>query len=159
MKAYGASEGIAPRVPNLGTRGEWSTWLPGRFTSRERTAGTQFIGGWVSPRASLNKVVKRKIPSPRRESNPDHSLVHPVASRYTDWAIPALRISVKRNGKEVLYKFGLIAYSVILWRRIKCWDNAAYYVSWQDVGSSGRDKEHIKILKELQSYLPPTKDE
>jgi hypothetical protein len=35
-------------------------------------------------------VVKRKIPSPRRESNPRTPIVQPVAQRYTDWAITAL---------------------------------------------------------------------
>jgi hypothetical protein len=28
------------------------------------------IGGWVGPRVVLDAVVKRKIPSPRRESKP-----------------------------------------------------------------------------------------
>jgi hypothetical protein len=47
----------------------------------------------LGPRAGLNGVAKRKIPSPLpppRESNPNHLIVQPVASRYTDWAIPAL---------------------------------------------------------------------
>jgi hypothetical protein len=35
----------------------------------ERAPGTHWIGGWVGPRAVLYAVVKRKIPSPRRESN------------------------------------------------------------------------------------------
>jgi hypothetical protein len=47
------------------------------------------IGGWVGPRTVLNAVVKRKIPSPRRESNPRTPIVQPVAQRYTDWAITA----------------------------------------------------------------------
>jgi hypothetical protein len=34
-------------------------------------------------------VVKRKIPSPRRESNPRTPTVQPVAQRYTDWAVAA----------------------------------------------------------------------
>jgi len=34
--------------------------------------------------ASLDAVVKRKIPSPRRESDPPTLIVQPVASRYTD---------------------------------------------------------------------------
>jgi hypothetical protein len=42
------------------------------------------IGGWVGPRAVLEAVVKRKIPSPRRESNPRTPIVQPVAQRYTD---------------------------------------------------------------------------
>jgi hypothetical protein len=43
---------------------------PARFTPRERAPGTHWIGGWVGPRAVLDVMVKRKIPSPRRESNP-----------------------------------------------------------------------------------------
>jgi hypothetical protein len=45
------------------------------------------LGG---PRAVLVAVVKRKIPSPRRESNLRTPIVQPVAQRYTDWAIAAL---------------------------------------------------------------------
>jgi hypothetical protein len=50
--------------------GEWSASRPGRFTPRERAADTPWIGGWVGPRVVLDAAVKRKIPSPRRESNP-----------------------------------------------------------------------------------------
>jgi hypothetical protein len=39
----------------------------------------------VGTRAVLDTVVKRKIPSPRRESNPRTPIVQPVAQRYTDW--------------------------------------------------------------------------
>jgi hypothetical protein len=49
--------------------GEWSASRPGRFTHRERAPGTHWIGGWVGPRATLDAVVKRKILSPRRDSN------------------------------------------------------------------------------------------
>jgi hypothetical protein len=38
----------------------------------------------VGPRAILDAVVKRKIPSPRRESNLRTPIVQPVAKRYTD---------------------------------------------------------------------------
>jgi hypothetical protein len=37
----------------------------------------------VGPRAVLDAVVKRKIPSPRRESNPRTPIIQPVAQRYT----------------------------------------------------------------------------
>jgi hypothetical protein len=40
----------------------------------------------VGPRAVLDAVVKRKISSPRRESNPRTPIVQLVAQRYTDWA-------------------------------------------------------------------------
>jgi hypothetical protein len=36
--------------------------------------------------------MKRKIPSPRRESNPRTPIVQPVAQRYTDWAITAVEV-------------------------------------------------------------------
>jgi hypothetical protein len=47
---------------------EWSASGPGRFTPRERALFTHWIGGWVGTRAVLDAVVKRKIPSPHRES-------------------------------------------------------------------------------------------
>jgi hypothetical protein len=64
--------------------GERSASRPDRFTPRERAAGTHWIGGWVGPRAFLDAVVKRKIPSPHRESNPKTPIVQSVAQRYTD---------------------------------------------------------------------------
>jgi hypothetical protein len=70
--------------------GEWSVSCPSRFTSRERDPGTHWIGGWVGPRAILDAVIKREIPSPSRESNPRTPIVQPVAQRYTDWAVTAL---------------------------------------------------------------------
>jgi hypothetical protein len=63
--------------------GEWSASRTGRFTLRERAPGTHWIGGWVGPRNSLDTVSKRNIPSPRQESNSDHTIVQPVASCYT----------------------------------------------------------------------------
>jgi hypothetical protein len=70
--------------------GEWSASRPGRFTRKGRDPGTHWIGG----RAVLDAVVKRKIHSPRRESNPRPPFVQPVTQRYTDWPITALHISV-----------------------------------------------------------------
>jgi hypothetical protein len=69
--------------------GEWSASRPGRFTPRTRAPCTHWIGGLVGPRAVLDTAVKRKIPNPRRESNPRTPIVQPVAQRYTDWAITA----------------------------------------------------------------------
>jgi hypothetical protein len=45
---------------------------------------TYWIRGWVIPRADLDIVLKRKIPSPGQESNPEHPIVQPVTRRYTD---------------------------------------------------------------------------
>jgi hypothetical protein len=66
--------------------GEWSASRSGRFIPRERAPGTHWIRGWAGPRAVLDAVVKRKIPSPCRKSNPRTPIVQPVAQRYTDWA-------------------------------------------------------------------------
>jgi hypothetical protein len=46
---------------------------------RERDPGTHWIGGWVGPRAVLDAVVNRKIPSPRPESSARTQIVQPVA--------------------------------------------------------------------------------
>jgi hypothetical protein len=35
--------------------------VPGRFAYRRRTSDTQWIGGWVGPRAGLEAVAKTKI--------------------------------------------------------------------------------------------------
>jgi hypothetical protein len=63
--------------------GKWSASHPGRFTPRERTPATHWIGGWVGPRAVLDAVVKRKIHNPCRESNPRTPIVQPLAQRCT----------------------------------------------------------------------------
>jgi hypothetical protein len=71
MKAYGGSGDIAPHIVTSALEGgEWSASRPGRFTLRERSPVTHWVGGWVSPRAGLAAVVKKKIPSPCRDSNP-----------------------------------------------------------------------------------------
>jgi hypothetical protein len=58
---------------------EWSVSRSGRFTSRERAPGTYWIGDWVGPRAVLDAVAKRKIPSHRWEPNPRTPIVQPVS--------------------------------------------------------------------------------
>jgi hypothetical protein len=62
----------------------------------EIAPGTHWIGDWVGPRAVLDAVVKGKIPSPRRESNPKTPIAQAVAQRYTDWALTAL-VSLLNN--------------------------------------------------------------
>jgi hypothetical protein len=49
--------------------GEWSASRPGRFNPRKRAPGSHWIVNWVGPRASLDAAVRRKIPSPYRDSN------------------------------------------------------------------------------------------
>jgi hypothetical protein len=55
MKEYWVSGGIAPHIlTSVLDGGEWSASHPSRFTSRERTAGTHRIWGWVGSRADLD---------------------------------------------------------------------------------------------------------
>jgi hypothetical protein len=49
----------------------WSASRPGCFTPGERAHGTQWIGCWVSPRASMEAVEKRNILH-CQELNPGH---------------------------------------------------------------------------------------
>jgi hypothetical protein len=51
---------------------------------RERVPGTHWIGGWVGPRAVLDAVVKRKIPSPCQESNLRTPIIQLIAKYYTN---------------------------------------------------------------------------
>jgi len=43
-------------------------------TPRERAPSIYWIGGWEGARAGLDAVVKIKIPSPCRDSNPNHPI-------------------------------------------------------------------------------------
>jgi hypothetical protein len=97
MKTYWRAEiQLHAFLPSALDGGDWSALRPGRFTASERAPGTHWIGGWVGPRAVVDTVVKRRIPSPRRESNPRTPIVQPVGQRYTDWAITVLGYLVRK---------------------------------------------------------------
>jgi len=55
------------------------SFCPGRFTPKERTPSTHWIGGWVGPRTGVDAMVKGKILSPYRDSNPPSSSPKPSA--------------------------------------------------------------------------------
>jgi hypothetical protein len=85
IKAYWGSGCTVPlTLTSAIDGGEWSASRPGRFTSSEKAPGTHWIGDWVGPRTVLDAVVKRKFPSPRRESNPRTPIAQTVAQHYTD---------------------------------------------------------------------------
>jgi hypothetical protein len=58
--------------------------MPQPLYPQGKSSGTHRIRGWVGTRAVLDAVVKRKISSPHRESNPKNLIIQPVAQRYTD---------------------------------------------------------------------------
>jgi hypothetical protein len=78
----------------------------------------------VGPRAVLDTVVKRKIPSPRRESNPRTPIVQSVAQRYTDRAITA---PCKKSSNKIKVVFREIGIDGANWIRL-----AQDRVQWQD---------------------------
>jgi hypothetical protein len=52
--------------------GEWSASRPDRLIRGERARGTHWTGGWVSPRAGLDTVVKKAFPAPAGTRIADH---------------------------------------------------------------------------------------
>jgi hypothetical protein len=89
MKAYGRVElYIHDFLTSTPVGDEWSASRSCRYTPGEGAPGIHRIVGWVGPRTGLDEVEKRKF-LPYRDSNFDPSVVQPVASRYTDCAIPA----------------------------------------------------------------------
>jgi hypothetical protein len=62
MKAYGGVDVyIYILLTSAVFEGEWSASRHGRFTPGKRAPGTHWIGGWVSPKAGLDDVEKRKF--------------------------------------------------------------------------------------------------
>jgi hypothetical protein len=59
MKAYGGLDVLIHIfLTSALFGGEWSASRPVRFTAGERAPSTQWIGGWVDPRASLDNMQK-----------------------------------------------------------------------------------------------------
>ena len=80
--------------------GEGSASRPGRCLPRERP-GTHCTGGWVGPRAGLERCGKSRPPPAF-----DPRTVQPVASYYTDWATrPTLGLSVDVKAPYIPLRF------------------------------------------------------
>jgi hypothetical protein len=103
VKVYSSTHSLTSALD----AGEWSASRPGRFPPRKRVPGTYWIGGWVGPRAYMDAVVKRIIPSPRRESILRTPIIHPVTQRYTDRNVTAvIRGSVRDFFPRAPYPVG-----------------------------------------------------
>jgi hypothetical protein len=79
----GKVEGTALTILDPGTRGGRSAPQPGQFTPQE-SCSTHCIGGRVGLRAGLHGSEKS-----RATLDFELRAIQPVASRYTDYAIPA----------------------------------------------------------------------
>jgi hypothetical protein len=85
MKAY-ESGCIDPYFLDLGTSWRWVvSFLPRPLYPQGNIPGTNRIGGWVDH--MVWTTWRRGNSWPYRDSNFDPSVVQPVASLYTDWAI------------------------------------------------------------------------
>jgi hypothetical protein len=106
-------------ILDLGTRWGWvvsvTPWP--RFSPGERTPSTHCTGGWVGPRAGLDKETVGKILCPCQGSNPNCPVVQPIARHYTAWANSAHRIQwkYKENGKKSILIQNWNVYSVLHW--------------------------------------------
>jgi len=77
MKTYGGLEVLLHALLTSSLDGgEWSASCLSSFTPGVRAPGTHWIGDCVDPRASLNAVTDRKVPSSVGNRTP---LVQPVA--------------------------------------------------------------------------------
>jgi len=77
--------------------------MPRPLYPQGKDPGTHCTESLVGFRVCLDMVSKRKIPSPRQESNPRPS----DRPAYTDWAIPALTIIFYIRGKNRAVIFNL----------------------------------------------------
>jgi hypothetical protein len=78
---------IHPRILDLDVRWRWVV----SFTSRLLYPGARFLVGWVGPRAGLDTLAMKNIPSPAGNRTP---FVQTIVSHYTDWATPAAFIVI-----------------------------------------------------------------
>jgi hypothetical protein len=70
MKAYGGVDvQFHIFLTSVLTGGEWSASRPCRFIPGERVPDTNWIGGYVGPKAGLDDVEKRDPRSPTRRSS------------------------------------------------------------------------------------------
>jgi hypothetical protein len=108
--------------------GEWSASRPVRFTARERAPGTHWIGGWVGPRAVLDAVM-RKVPSPRRESNPKTLIVQPVrkSKLKTIITLSTLIYRLCRNGTQGLTNFLAVNTNIKARHWTRPWSTSSVY--------------------------------
>jgi hypothetical protein len=135
MKTYWGVEVQLHAYFDLGTRWRWLvSFIPRQLYPRERAPGTHWIGSWVGPRAVLDAVVKRKIPSPHRELNRRTPIVQPVVQRFTDWAIVALDLHWL-----LLYVYHFSTSFLVFGLRVQCLGAgiAQWYSSGVQAGWSG----------------------
>jgi hypothetical protein len=89
MKAYGGVD-VQRHIflTSALVGGEWSASRPDRFTPGERAPSTHWTGGWVGTEPVWT-TWRRENSLPYQGLNSDPLVVQPIASHYTNYAIPA----------------------------------------------------------------------
>jgi hypothetical protein len=114
------SGGVAPRILNLGARQGWMvSFTPRPLYPQERALRYHWIWGCVGPRAGLDAVVKRKIPSLCWQSNPSRPARSTVAiptEQLTPWSrvlakLPVTQLVKKLNSLPFLEPKGSLPWS------------------------------------------------
>jgi hypothetical protein len=78
--------------------GEWSASRPGRFTPGLRVLSTNWLGGWVAPRAVWTRWWREELPSFSQPGTESRSFIQ-KSSHYTDraTAAPSCILSMKNQ--------------------------------------------------------------
>jgi len=89
MKTYWRSGGKAPR-----NRWRWVvSFTPRQLYHQGKSHRYPLDSRLVwAPEPVWTRCRRERFPAPLRESNPDHPIVQPVASRYIDWAVSTLHV-------------------------------------------------------------------
>jgi hypothetical protein len=91
METYWGSEGVHASF-DVGTRWRWVVSLTPRPLCPQGKVSRYPLDMRLCGPQSWSERDGEENSQPRRESNPDHPNVQSLASRYTDWAIPALNV-------------------------------------------------------------------
>jgi hypothetical protein len=83
-------QGTSPCILNPGTRWRWVVSFMFLLLDPQGNSppSTHWIGGWVGPRDSLDRMAKRKISSPCQDSNPGHPACSLVAIWLSNLSCP-----------------------------------------------------------------------
>jgi hypothetical protein len=81
------------------------SFTPRPLYPREKAPGTHWIGGWMGSRAVLDAVMKRKIPSPRRESKHRTPIVQPIFLNLYVTGLQNTRIANESFEKVAKFKY------------------------------------------------------
>jgi hypothetical protein len=147
MKAWGSGGIARPFLNSALVGGELLASRPYRFTSWKRTHSIHCIGGWVSLRAGLDAVDKRKILH-CRESNPD--LPARSLSLYSQLSrLPKLLLTYKFSflweGTGTTYRCIPSERNLLIWNMSK--NRLGSYCAFRELSEKQQTGHALEIIK------------